>query len=76
MNFTTLRRRFSGSWEELRSRMIAETSAFLTFCLQHPELTIRIPVIPAGSGRFPTSMAEAFWGPILGESATLPLAGG
>ena len=45
--------------------MIAETSTWLTEALEHPELAVRIPTIPAGSGEFPPSLARAFWGPVL-----------
>jgi hypothetical protein len=59
--------RLRESWEELRARMVAETSAYLTQALQHPELAVRIPTIPAGSGEFPPSLARAFWEPVLSE---------
>ena len=55
------------SWEEMRSRLVAETSLFLTEALQHPELVVRIPMIPAGSGRFPPSLSRSFWEQILFE---------
>jgi len=55
------------SYEEMRARMIAETSAFLTECLRHPELTVRIPIIPANGERFPPSLTQAFWDDILFE---------
>ena len=57
----------SESWEDLRARMIAETSAYLSECLRHPELAVRIPVIPADTGRFPPSLTLAFWDPVLFE---------
>jgi hypothetical protein len=60
-----VRRRRSESYEQLRARMIAETSAYLTECLRHPELTVRIPMIPADSDRFPPSFAMSFWDPVL-----------
>jgi len=53
------------TWEELRARLIEETSLYLTEALRHPEFAIRIPVIPAGQGRFPPSLARAFWEPLL-----------
>lgn len=53
--------------EEQRARLVAETSAFLTEALQHPELVVRIPMIPAGSGEFPPSLTRAFWEPVLFE---------
>jgi hypothetical protein len=49
----------------MRVRMIAETSAYLTECLQHPELSVRIPTIPADSDRFPPSFTMSFWDPVL-----------
>lgn len=55
------------SLEELRERLIAETSAFISECLRHPELAVRIPTIPAGSGRFPPSLSAAFWDSVLVE---------
>lgn len=55
------------SWEEMRVRLVAETSLFLTEALQHPELAVRIPMIPAGSGRFPPSLTRAFWEQLLFE---------
>ncbi len=55
------------SFELLRRRMIAETSAYITLCLRHPELAVRIPVIPAGQGSFPPSLARSFWQRVLFE---------
>jgi len=66
MNLRPARRRFE-TWEEMRARLIAETSAFLTEALRHPELAVRIPMIPAGSGRFPPSLTRAFWDNVLFE---------
>lgn len=53
--------------EQMRKRLLEETSAYLTLCLQRPELVVRIPIIPAGKGRFPPSLTETFWNPILFE---------
>lgn len=53
------------TWEELRDRLVAETSAFVTEALRHPELVVRIPMIPAESARFPPSLTTAFWDPVL-----------
>ncbi len=55
------------TWEELRARILAETSAFLTEGLRQPEFAVRIPTIPSGGGRFPPSLAAAFWQPVLSE---------
>ena len=51
-------RRIRDPYEEWRSAMIAVTSAYLTECLRHPELTVHIPTIPANTGRFPKSCAD------------------
>lgn len=59
--------RRSETWDELRRRMLAETSAYLTLCLRHPEYAVQIPTIPAGRGRFPQSLSEAFWTRVLEE---------
>jgi hypothetical protein len=55
------------SWEEMRTRLIAETSAYLTECMRHPELAVRIPMVPAGDAEFPPSLTFAFWDPVLLE---------
>lgn len=55
------------SYEQLRARLVSETSAYLTECLRHPEYAVRIPVIRAGAGRFPPSLTLSFWEPILRE---------
>ncbi len=55
------------TWEEMRDRLVAETSAFLTEALRHPELAVRIPMIPADSARFPSSLTSAFWDAVLFE---------
>ena len=60
-----LRRRRQESYWELRARIVAETSAYLTECLKHPELAVHIPMIPAGSDRFPPSFSMSFWDPVL-----------
>lgn len=54
-------------WEEVRARMIAETSTWLTEALKHPEQNVHIPVIRADSGEFPASLARAFWDPLLAD---------
>lgn len=53
------------TWEELRARMIAETSAYISECLRHPEYAVTIPVALAGTVEFPPSFCAAFWGPVL-----------
>lgn len=61
------RRQRKESWEQVRRRLIAETSQFLSERLDRPELAVAIPSIPAGSGRFPRSMTGAFWLRVLFE---------
>ena len=53
--------------EQQRARLVAETSAFLTECLRHPEYAVRIPIVRAGAATFPRSLTTAFWDPILSE---------
>ena len=60
-----LRMRRAETYEEMCQRMIAETSAYLTECLRHPELAVHIPMVPAGSSRFPPSFSMSFWDPVL-----------
>ena len=60
-----LRRARRESYEEMRTRMVAETSAYLTECLRHPEWAVHIPMIPADSDRFPPSFTMSFWDPLL-----------
>jgi hypothetical protein len=55
------------TYEQMRDRLIAETSAYLTECLRHPEYAVRIPTIQAGKGRFPPTFASSFWDEILAE---------
>jgi len=58
-------RRRKETYEQLRVRMIVETSVFLTQALRRPELAVRIPTIPADRDRFPPAFTVAFWDPIL-----------
>ncbi|MFQ5805287.1 MAG: hypothetical protein ACE5I3_02425 [Phycisphaerae bacterium] len=60
-----MRRGRDESHEQMRARLVAETSAYLTECLKHPELAVRIPMIPADSDRFPPSFSMSFWDPVL-----------
>lgn len=55
------------SYEEMRQRLIAETSAYITECLLHPEYAARIPVVAVGKGRFPPSFAISFWEELLAD---------
>lgn len=51
----------------MRARLIAETSAWLSDALRHPEQVTRIPVVVAGTAEFPPSLTRAFWQPLLVE---------
>ncbi|MCG3127549.1 MAG: hypothetical protein CHACPFDD_02411 [Phycisphaerae bacterium] len=64
---TRKRRRRRESEDEIRNRVVNETALYLTTCLDHPELAVSIPVIPAGSGEFPRSLAGNFWRHVLFE---------
>ncbi len=66
MDFPRFRSRRE-TWEETRARLIAETNAWLSEAMQHPELAVRIPMVPADSARFPPSLTRAFWDPVLFE---------
>ena len=59
------RRRRNEDWDELRARLVAETSQYISEALKHPEIAVRIPMAPAGSARFPHSLTQAFWEPVL-----------
>ncbi|MBN2448424.1 MAG: hypothetical protein JXO22_16980 [Phycisphaerae bacterium] len=55
------------SWEEMQRRLVEETSSYVSECLRHPELAVRIPVVQAGRGEFPRSLTPAFWDRVLFE---------
>ena len=52
-------------WVVVRKRILLQTEQYLALCLRRPELAVVIPVIPAGRGRFPPSLAEHFWAQVL-----------
>lgn len=56
-------------WREIRGRVLAETEQYLTHYLSHPHLTVVIPRIRVGRGRFSARFAEQFWCDVLGEDA-------
>jgi hypothetical protein len=55
----------SESLDEMRERILEETSVYITECLRRPELAVRIPIIRCGTGSFPPSLARAFWDRVL-----------
>ncbi len=66
MDFQPFRARHE-TWEKTRARLIAETNAWLSEALRHPEFAVRIPIVRAESARFPPSLTRAFWEPVLFE---------
>ena len=46
-------------------RAIAETEAYLSECLRHPERVRRIPTVRVGFGKFPKGLAAEFWSNVL-----------
>jgi hypothetical protein len=54
--------------DDSRTRMIAETSWWLTQALARPEMAVRIPTVRAGKARFPRSLTRSFWDAILSDS--------
>ena len=50
----------------MRTRMVAQTEAFINAALNNPELTVVIPTVPAGSGCFPKGWSNYFWQRVLG----------
>jgi len=54
-------------WQLLREQMIAQTQAFISEGLHHPEQAVVIPTIPAGSGAFPKNWSLYFWQRVLGD---------
>ncbi len=54
-------------WQQIRRRILSETSSFLSRGVQRPELGVSIPVIQAGKGRFTRTFSDAFWSRILDE---------
>ncbi len=54
-------------WQQIRRRILRQTSLFLSVALERPELGVSIPIVPAGRGRFSRAFADDFWGRVLGE---------
>lgn len=52
-------------WRQIRRRILAETSSFLSTALERPELGVSIPTIAAGRGRFSRAFAADFWDRVL-----------
>jgi len=61
------------SYDESQRRMVAETGAFITWGLLHPEQVRWIPRRPADDGRFSLRITFVFWTPVLGLSMQKPL---
>jgi hypothetical protein len=58
------------SWQEMRKRMLAETSRFIEWGLAHPDEIIEIPAKPVGMGGFPREVGEWFWSTVLTSRPT------
>lgn len=55
------------SWYEYHRQMLAETSRFIEWGLQHPEEVTWIPAKPAEGGGFPSRVSEWYWGTVLSD---------
>ncbi len=53
------------TWEQYRRRMLAETGAWITWALHHPDEMIDLPIKRVGEGGFPAKVGEWFWGVVL-----------
>ncbi len=61
------------SHDESQRHMVAETSAFITWGLRHPEQVRWIPKRPIDDGAFSVRMTFVFWTPVLGLSMLKPI---
>ena len=61
------------SYDESQRRMVAETGAFITWGLRHPEQVRWIPTRPVDDGSFSWRMTFVFWTPVLGLSMQKPI---
>jgi hypothetical protein len=59
--------------DEDRRRMIAETSAFITWGLGHPQEVPNIPRKRLDEGGFSRAMTRSFWYAVLGTQEIAPL---
>ena len=59
-------------YEAHRSRMIAETSAFIEWGLAHPDQVRWIPTKRVSEGGFSDAMSRVFWAGVFGASALVP----
>ncbi|MDA8375970.1 MAG: hypothetical protein M0Z50_02645 [Planctomycetia bacterium] len=51
----------SESYEEMRARMLDETSRFIEWGLSHPNRVPHIPAYPVGKGEFSANVKQWFW---------------
>ncbi|MCL2647142.1 MAG: hypothetical protein FWD61_09070 [Phycisphaerales bacterium] len=49
------------TYDEWRTRMLAETTRFIEWGLKHPEKVTWIPMHPVGKGNFPERLKQVFW---------------
>ncbi len=52
-------------WRAIRVRILRETGDYITECLRHPELPIRIPAVPAEKANWSREFARSFWSRVL-----------
>lgn len=58
--------------DEDRRRMIAETSAFITWGLANPDQVRWIPRKRVGDGGFSATVQRVFWGGVFSAAQTAP----
>jgi len=54
-------------WADYRKQMLAETSRFIEWGLQHPEEVTWIPARPADDDGFPAGVADWYWTTVLSD---------
>ncbi len=52
-------------WRTVRLRIIRETGDYITECLRNPEMSVRIPAVPADEARWTREFADSFWKSVL-----------
>ncbi len=51
----------------MRARILRETGDYISECLRHPELAVRIPAAKATEAHWTREFADAFWQHVLPE---------
>ena len=60
------------SFDEDRQRIVAETSAFITWGLKNPDKVRWIPARPENEGGFPRRLSLVFWTPVFADYVRKP----